>query len=133
MPPDQQKQMQDLIASMRQQEAQDDDPAMKQMLATLIAQENLKDKQQDQENLKEFDDDHPTDVNVLVARRLKEFLDISATVNFDAKLTADRSFVDQKDENEIGEWKFLYRAGKPAVDTARAFAQDWLKELKVTP
>ncbi len=27
----------------------------------------------------------------------------------------------------------IYRAGKPAVDAARTFAQDWLKELKVTP
>jgi len=133
MPPDQQKQMQDLIASMREQEAQYDDPATKQMLATSIAQENLDDKQQYEENLKEFNDDHPTDVNVLVARRLEEFVDLSQTVNFDAKLDANGSFVDQKYERQDGNWKLLYRAGKPAVDAARAFAQQWLKELKAAP
>ena len=129
MPPDQQAQMQDAIKAMRAQESQYDDPSMKQMLATSLAQENLDAKRQYEENLKEFNDDHPTDVNVLVARRLKEFVDLSGTVNFDAKLDANGSFVDQKYENQDGNWKFLYRAGKPAVDTARAFAQEWLKEL----
>ena len=106
---------------------------MKQMLATSIAQENLNDKQRSEENLKEFNDDHPIDVNVLVARRLKELVDLSETVNFDAKLDASGSFVDQKYKNQMATRKLLYRAGKPAVDTARAFAQEWLKELKVTP
>jgi len=133
MPPDQQKEMQGVIDAMKAQMAQYDDPAMKQMLATSIEQENIDAKRQYEEDLKEFNDDHPTDVNILVARRLEEFVDLSETVNFDAKLDANGSFVDRKYENQDGNWKLLYRAGRPAVDAARAFAQEWLKELKVAP
>ena len=133
MPPDQQKDMQDLVKQMKDQMASLDSPQQKKMMTDGINMQNASDQQQYEQRLKKFDADYPADINLLVARRLQEFLDLSATVNFDAKLKNGWGFVDQKYEDESGDWKVCYRAGKPAVDAARTFAQEWLKELKVTP
>jgi hypothetical protein len=40
-------------------------------------------------------------------------------------------FVDEDLETKPREWKMLFRAGKPAVDAARAAAEEWLKALGV--
>ena len=102
------------------------------MMAQVYAEQNKAEQREYEARLQKFNTDYPADANLLVAHRLQEFLDLSATVNFDAKVS-DGRFVDQKYENETGDWKFCYRAGKPAVDAARAFAQSWLKELKAQP
>lgn len=80
----------------------------------------------------EFEREYPSDAKRLVARRLREFLDLSATVDFSAKLVENNKrmrFVDPELEAKSREWKMLYRAGKPAVDAARAAAAEWLKAL----
>ena len=38
-------------------------------------------------------------------------------------------FVNPEYEQKPLQWKMMYRAGKPAVDAARAAAQEWLKAL----
>ena len=66
--------------------------------------------------------------------RLREFLAESATVDFTAKTALSKekkkqTFVNPEYELKPLQWKMMYRAGKPAVDAARAAAQDWLKAL----
>lgn len=78
-----------------------------------------------QENEKKY----PTDPNELVKTRLKDFLAISATVDFDAQLTSYRTFVNSEYEKKSSEWKMCYRAGKEVVEAARIEAQKWLDEL----
>ncbi len=84
--------------------------------------------------LAEWEQEYPADPKPFIARRLREFLALSATVDFTARtsqkpgddaLKFDNPAYEQKDN----QWKYLYRAGKPAVDAARAAAQDWLKGL----
>jgi len=86
------------------------------------------------EALAEWEKDYPVDPKPLIAARLREFLAMSATVDFTAKVSKrgkdpllkfDNPAYEQKDS----QWKYLYRAGKPAVDAARVAAQDWLKAL----
>lgn len=77
---------------------------------------------------------YPVDPKPLIVSRLKAFLDLSATVDFTAKTTfnpRDKKdhFVNPAYEQKDGQWKMMYRAGKPAVDAARAAAQDWLKAI----
>jgi hypothetical protein len=38
-------------------------------------------------------------------------------------------FADPALEARPKEWKMCFRAGKPATDAARAFAQKWLNDL----
>ena len=84
--------------------------------------------------LAQWEKEYPVDPKPLIAARLREFLAVSATVDFTAKVSKrgndpqlkfDNPAYEQKDS----QWKYLYRAGKPAVDAARVAAQDWLKTL----
>lgn len=58
----------------------------------------------------------------------------SATVDFAAKTSLSKEnkkqkFINPDYELKPLQWKLMYRAGKPAVDAARAAAQEWLKAL----
>jgi hypothetical protein len=88
--------------------------------------------------LKEFEKVFPEDPRSLIAMRLRHFLDATADVNFTAALVdtsvgngaKKRVFADPALEAKPAEWKMAFRAGKPASDTARAFAQKWLGDLQ---
>jgi flagellar biosynthesis GTPase FlhF len=81
----------------------------------------------------EFEAEFPADINTLVTRRLHAFLELSATVDYSAKLVegSDKKmhFADPAFEAKRREWKMMYRAGKPAVDAARVAAEEWLKAI----
>jgi len=133
-PPDMQKQMQEIIDSMRaQMKEMLDDPEMRQMMDE-GAQRDLADRRARAEvESKEFDTKYPPDLNALIEARLRAFLDLTADIDFDAKMVGDngvQTFADPKLEQKSSEWKYCFRAGKPAVDAARAFAQTWLTELQ---
>jgi hypothetical protein len=81
-----------------------------------------------------YEVDYPADPRHLIARRLRAFLELSATVDFSAALVEKDKrmrFVDPDLEAKPREWKMLFRAGKPAIDAARAAAEEWLKALGV--
>ena len=83
--------------------------------------------------VKELDAVWPTDHRVLVANRLRHFLDVSKDVVYDAKLVdkdGAKVFADPALEAKPKAWKMCFRAGKPATDAARAFAQKWLSDLQ---
>lgn len=74
----------------------------------------------------------PADPRALVANRLRHFLELSSDVAYDAKLVDQggrKVFADPALEAKPKEWKMCFRAGKPATDAARAFAQKWLNDL----
>jgi hypothetical protein len=83
--------------------------------------------------LKELEKTYPADPRALVASRLRAFLDLSRDIDFTAALVEKDKrmrFVDPALEARPAEWKMLFRAGKPATDAARAFAQKWLAQLE---
>jgi hypothetical protein len=76
--------------------------------------------------------DYPDDPKPVIVRRLREFLKVSADVDFNAKLrTSDgRSFFENPAyEAKASQWKMCFRAGKEATTAARAAVQAWLTEL----
>ncbi len=84
-----------------------------------------------------WEENYPADYRVVVAKRLRDFLALSETVDFGAKLVPCKNswqhhscFADPTYEKKSEEWKRLYRAGKPAVDAARTFATNWLSEIE---
>lgn len=90
-------------------------------------------KDQIQSDLTFWNEEFPPTVKELIRKRLKEFLDITATIDFNAKLVKrDGRFyfadptLEAKDEN----WKKLFRCGKETIIPARAYAQQWLNTLK---
>jgi hypothetical protein len=80
-----------------------------------------------------FEKTYPADPRALVAMRLRHFLDVTNDVNFTAQLVdkdKKKVFTDAAFEAKPAEWKMAFRAGKPATDAARTFAQRWLADLQ---
>lgn len=80
-------------------------------------------------NKAEDEKKYPSDPREMIRKRLQEFLDLSATVDFDATTVSGR-FENPAYEAKSNQWKMCYRAGKPVVEAARAEAQAWLGELQ---
>lgn len=90
-------------------------------------------KEQIKEDLAFWNEEFPPTVNELVKKRLNEFLSMTATIDFNAKLEKRggkfyfvNPALEAKDEN----WKKLFRCGKETIVPARAYAQQWLSSLK---
>ncbi len=86
-----------------------------------------------EEAMKQLDAVWPSDARAMVANRLRHFLDVSRDIAYDAKLIdkdGKKVFADAALEARPKEWKLCFRAGKPATDAARAFAQRWLTDLQ---
>jgi hypothetical protein len=120
------KQMRDQMAAMEQGERRKEiDGALKDQRAALVRSR--------EEALKAFEKTYPTDPRALVTLRLRHFLDVTKDVDFAAQLVdkdKKRVFADPANEARPGEWKMAFRAGKPATDAARTFAQKWLNDLQ---
>lgn len=134
-PADQKGIYRDVIASLRQmvKELEKSDPEQDAQMDAYIKQGNDEATKQYKEKVATWEKEYPAgDPKPLLKRRLKEFLDATANVDFAAKLvTKDDAmvFVNPAYENKDGRWKTAFRAGKDATEAARAFAQQWLKEL----
>jgi hypothetical protein len=77
---------------------------------------------------------YPANVQELVRKRLQSYLDVVATVDFDAQLTQPdkygiRKFVKADYEKKDNRWKAIYRAGREVNGVVTAFVKDWMKEL----
>ncbi|HEX9957227.1 MAG TPA: hypothetical protein VGA96_08220 [Fibrella sp.] len=73
------------------------------------------------------------DPNSLIRKRLREFITLAESVDFDAKtvVTGYRTeFVRTDYRARANDWKFLYRLGREPVMAARDMAHAWLKELQ---
>jgi hypothetical protein len=84
------------------------------------------------EDLKRWEAEYPASVNALLQQKLKLFLVLTSDIDYNAKLQKAGSkmiFSDPKLEAKDEFWKACFRSGKPTVDAARAYAQQWLLEL----
>jgi hypothetical protein len=99
----------------------------------LLKEQRAEQVRQREEAMKAFDKAFPPDHRTLVAMRLRHFLEATKDVAYGAQLVdkdKKRVFADETLEGKPSEWKLAFRAGKPATDAARAFAQNWLTDLQ---
>jgi hypothetical protein len=125
--------MQQAITVMTAQLAELDKPASQAMMKQVYEAAGASEREQYQARVKEYEARYPADPRPFIARRLRQFLDESATVDFGAKLVAagkTMRFADPRYEDKSSDWKLCYRAGKEPVSAARAFATAWLAELE---
>lgn len=84
-------------------------------------------------NKTKWEKEYPANINVLVKKRLEDYLALSATVDYNAQLTTNqynkKIFVNPDYERKSASWKACFRAGKEVNDQMRAFAEKWIKEL----
>lgn len=84
-------------------------------------------------DLKRWETEYPASLNMLVKKRLNDFLELTSSIDYNAKLERRGSkmvFADPALEEKDEFWKACFRSGKPTVDAARAYARQWLSELK---
>lgn len=121
--------------------------AMKQMLKEFGTANPEQDEQMDryakqanEQARKEYNDkiaqwekEYPAgNYRPLLKKRLREFLDATSGVDFNAKLTSKGKkmvFANPDYESKDGNWKLCFRAGKEATEAARAFAKAWLSTI----
>jgi hypothetical protein len=82
--------------------------------------------------LVEWEQKYPSNHLQHVKKRLKEFLDATNDVDFNAELVEKNNkkyFVNPAYERKSDRWKMAFRAGKEVVEPAREFAQKWIEEI----
>jgi hypothetical protein len=134
LPPETQQQMEKAIKDMTAQfDKMAKDPQSQALLKQMADADRAEKKKRYESNLKQWQTKYPADSRVLIARRLREFLETSASVNFEAKLMPNggkMQYADPVYEGKTHQWKICYRAGRQAVEAARSFSQSWLTELE---
>jgi hypothetical protein len=127
------KSMDTAIKQIRaQMEELDKNPQMKENFRLGAEMQRTANKNDYEARLKTWNDDLPEDPGMLVAKRIRQFLETSADVDFSAGLAprGDKMvFVKDEYEKKSAYWKTCFRAGKEATEAARAFAKAWLAEL----
>jgi hypothetical protein len=76
--------------------------------------------------------DAHADFKPALKKRLQDFIELSNSVDFEARLVpmgSKQEFANPLYQRKPAEWKFLYRLGKEPVSEARSFAQQWLADL----
>jgi hypothetical protein len=76
--------------------------------------------------------DAHADFKPALKKRLQDFIELSNSVDFEARLVpmgSKQEFANPLYQRKPAEWKFLYRLGKEPVAEARSFAQQWLADL----
>lgn len=84
-------------------------------------------------DMEAFNKKYPADVQQYVKLKLQDFLTLTANIDFDAKLVekyGKMRFENPAYEAQSANWKKCFRAGKDNIATARAFAQQWINEIK---
>lgn len=77
--------------------------------------------------------DYPESLNTFIADKLNKMLEATSGIDYNAALVekyGKKRFVNPVYEGKRTEWKQGFRAGKEVTESARAFAQKWLSELK---
>lgn len=124
--------------AQEQVKAQMETPEMKKLMEQAAEMSRKGEAEQYQKDLADYQARHAEwlaekDPNVLIKKGLQRLLTETEGVDFNAAVTADASgktvFVNEAYQKKPPYWKQAFRAGKPAVDAARAFAQEWLKSL----
>jgi hypothetical protein len=82
--------------------------------------------------MKIWEKKYPGSSSQFVKQRLTDFLESTGNIDYKAEVidkNKKKIFVNPVYEKKNWKWKMGFRAGKEATETARAFAQQWLKEL----
>ncbi|MHB8054081.1 MAG: hypothetical protein ACYDH3_02385 [Candidatus Aminicenantales bacterium] len=128
------KSMEEAIKQMRAQfEEMSKDPEQMAMMQQGVEMQREESKKQYAEQLNVWEENYPADARLLIKKRINEFLDASADMDYSAKLVKKGSlmhFADGAYEEKSSDWKLCFRAGKEATEAAREFAQAWLAELE---
>jgi tetratricopeptide (TPR) repeat protein len=133
IPAEYRKQAEEAMKAAEEAQKAMDTPEMREQERQMILAERQDAQTNYQDALQRWEEEYPADPKAFVPRRLQEFLDETADVDFSAKLVnrgGRMYFVSEEYQSKPGGWKLAFRAGKEATERARAFAEAWLAELQ---
>lgn len=84
------------------------------------------------EALKKWEKEYPADPAPFVKKRLEQMLEATKDIDYEAQLTernGKKYFARPEYERKSREWKMGFRAGREVTETARAYVQQWIREL----
>jgi len=102
-------------------------------LALMDKNDNVQAVRNHEDRLQRWEKQYPSNFTPIVKERLQKFLKITEDVHFDAALktiNGKKIFVDRAFEGKPTEWKQAFRAEREITTMARAFATQWLAEIK---
>jgi hypothetical protein len=129
LPAEQRAQLEESLMAML---TQMNTPEMRKVRLDTVIADRAERTARYREALANWTRDFPERPAPLIAKRLREFLAVSADIDFTATLTPRNGkliFENADYEQKPAQWKMCYRAGKEATTAARGAAQAWLKEL----
>jgi hypothetical protein len=132
LPPEQRKAMEDALKSAADLAAKMNTPEQRKIHLEAIRAERAERTKEYEAALGKWKQEYPDDPKLLVARRLREFLQLSADVDFNAKLKTQNgvsTFENPAYQAKPSQWKMCFRAGREATTAARTAVQTWLAEL----
>lgn len=132
LPADQRKQIEDAMKQAQDMLAKADTPEMRKMQLDAIKARRAQETKDYEQALSAWQRDFPENPTGAIAKRLREFLTVTADVDFNAKLKPVDGrllFENSLYQNKAQAWKLCFRAGREATSAARAAVASWLKEI----
>lgn len=125
-----------ILAAWKEAQAQASSPEFIEARRKLLESERAEASGSDARLREEVEQQMPADPQRLFARRLREFLELTADVNFSARTISltggpdGMEFIDRADRRRHWIWQEAAIVGPEATAAARAAAQAWLKEIE---
>jgi hypothetical protein len=133
LPPDQRKAVEQSLKETMDLIARMDTPEQRTMRLDAIRQDRAAQQKEYEERLAAWKQAYPDDPKPIVVKRLREFLQLSADIDFNARVVKKPEgptvFENPAYEAKSSQWKTCFRAGREATTAARAAVQAWLTEL----
>jgi hypothetical protein len=108
------------------------DPQMIEMQKQGIEQQRAAAQAEYVDSHARWEQEYPEDVSALIEHRLRDFLETTEDMDFDADLeerNGKQVFEDPELEANPADWKVYFRAGEEAVTAAREVAAEWLDDI----
>lgn len=132
LPAEQRKALEDALKQSAAMLARMDTPEMRKVRLDGIRMARAERTKQYEQEFANWKRDYPDHPNGAIAKRLREFLTMSADVDFAAKVKSQDGrllFENAAYEAKSAQWKMCYRAGREATTAARAAVSAWLKDI----
>ena len=132
LPAEQRKALEETLKQSAAMLAKMDTPEMRKVRLDGIRMARAERTKQYEQELANWKREYPDNPAGAIAKRLREFLAMSADVDFAATLKSQDGrmlFENPAYEAKSAQWKMCYRAGREATAAARAAVSAWLKEI----
>jgi hypothetical protein len=132
LPPEQRKSVEDGLKAAAEKTAKANTPEMRKTRLDAIKAKRAELTNEYDAALARWKQEYPDDPKPVVVKRLRQFLQLSADVDFNAQVkTTDGAsvFANPAYQAKSSQWKMCFRAGREATAAARAAVQAWLTEL----